>query len=152
MRVISTGDARKVALIAATIDELRKLKWLELTKDFNDSISTEPQKSDKFQCFMMVYTFETTARAKVFRLAYAMARKNGKLKAVWRVKSRPPSYYKRLKNRYKETIKRRTKRKACKRERKRYYKLVPLVRAGNIATLEAKARAIAREALIADLL
>lgn len=152
MRVISTSNKKQVAIIAATVQELRKLKRLELTKDFNAAISTEPQKNEQYQCFMMVYTFQTGARAKVFRLAYAMAKKNGKLKAVKRLKPRAPSYYRSLQKRHKATVKRRKMQRARKREKRRYYRLLPLVRAGKIANIERKAREIARINQIIDLL
>ena len=152
MRVISTGNRNQVAIIAATVQELKKLKRLELTKEFNADISVEPKKSEQYQCFTMVYTFETSARAKVFRLAYAMARKNGKLKAIKRAKPHPPSYYKRLKNQHKMTVKRRKMQRARKREKRRYYRLLPIMRAGRISDLERKAREIARIGVISDLL
>ena len=152
MRLISTGDVRKIAIIAATGAELMRLKRLTILKDFNASITLEPQKNVDYQCFMMVYTFTSKSQAEVFRLAYSIARKNGKLKSINRLYSKrikkPPSYYAAQKARRKA----RRARKQRQIVKRRYIKLIPLLKAGNIATIEAKARQIARELLIADLL
>jgi hypothetical protein len=152
MRVIPTGNSKKIAIIAATAGELLKLKRLEVTREFNDAITLEPQKSEQYQCFMMVYTFDTGSRAKLFRLAYAIARKNGKIRSINRIKTvkthRPPSYYA---HRKQQAKKRRADRQR-KRSRTHYFKLIPLLKAGKIAEVEAKARQIARELAIIDLL
>lgn len=152
MRVVSTGSSKKIAIIAATMGELTRLKWLEMTKGFNDCISLEPQKNEQYQCFMMVYTFEDSARAKLFRLAYAIVKKNGKLRSIKRAKptalTKPPSYYALRKR----NAKKRRAFRQRKRSRTRYFKLVPLLKAGNVRTIEQKARDIARALVIADLL
>jgi hypothetical protein len=149
MRIISTGNKQKVAILAASKAELDKLQRLSLLNQFNANIITQPQKSDTYQCFVVVYEFETAAQARIFRLAYAMAKKNGKLAKIKReYPSKPPRYTAASKA---ATRKRRLRRQR-KRTKTRYLKLIPLLKAGSSRRLEEKARQIARELLIIDLL
>lgn len=152
MRIIPSGSSKKIAIIAATRAELCKLQRLELLKNFNANISLEPQITDKFQCFMVVYAFDTGSQARLFRLAYSLAKRNGKLKNVRREYASTAYKENSYTRRKKEATKRRRLRRARKRARGRYFKLIPILKAGSIAKAEEKARQIAREQVIIDLL
>ncbi len=149
MRIIPTGDRRKIAIIAAKRHELTALQRYEHLKQFNANITTQPEKSEEYQCFVVVYTFDSQPQARLFRLAYSLAK--GRFKHVKRVypsSHKPPSYYAAKK----ASNNRRRLRKQRTRSRKNRVRLIPLMRAGKISDLEAKARQIARELLIIDLL
>lgn len=151
MRIVSTGEVKKIAIIAAEKRELLRLQRLALLKQFNDCITTQPKKADEYQCFIVVYSFDSGSKARLFRLAYALARRNGKLTRIKRPQAsrlKFPSY----KAARKAATNRRRLRKQRKRSRARHFKLVPLLNAGKVHNLEAKAREIARINLIADLL
>jgi hypothetical protein len=95
MRIISTGEVKKIAIIAAEKRELIRLQRLQLLNQFNDYITTQPEKSEQYQCFIVVYTFDDGSKARLFRLAYALARRNGKLARVKRAQTSKltfPSY------------------------------------------------------------
>lgn len=152
MRIIHTENKAQVAIIAATKAELAKLKRLKNTAPFNPYITTEPYKSETYNCFVMVYTFADSQHARLYRLAYAVANKRGAITSIRRAYGhklkRPPSYYAKRK----AATNRRRLRRQRKRTKTRYLKLIPLLKAGNIETIEAKAREIARINVIADLL
>lgn len=151
MRIVSTGNTKKIAIIAAEKRELLRLQRLALLKQFNDCISTQPKKADEYQCFIVVYSFDTGSKARLFRLAYALARRNGKLARIKRPQAsrlKFPCY----KAARKAATNRRRLRKQRKRSRARHFKLVPLLNAGKVRNLEAKARELARINTIADLL
>lgn len=150
MRLIPTKDRNKIAIIAATKLELSRLQTYKHLTQFKAHISTKPEKHEHYQCFWMAYTFETSAQAKLFRLAYSLHA--GRYKHVRRVYPdyrKPPSYIAARKAaRKRQTIRRK---RAYNRRRSRFV-LTPILRAGNIAQIEAKARQIAREQVIIDLL
>jgi hypothetical protein len=150
MRLIPTNDRKKIAIIAATKRELSRLQTYKHLTQFKDNLTLKPEKNEGYQCFMCVYTFETIAQAKLFRLAYGLVK--GRFKHVARVYPsyrRPPSYY--------AAHKASRKKKATHRKRKydrlrKRFRIAPLLKAGNITSIERKARQIARELLIIDLL
>ena len=151
MRIISTGEVKKIAIVAAEKRELIRLQRLQLLNQFNDYITTQPEKSEQYQCFIVVYTFDDGSKARLFRLAYALARRNGKLARVKRAqtsKLKFPSY----KAARKAATRKRRLHRQRKRTKTRYLKLIPLLKAGKVRELEAKAREIARINAIADLL
>ena len=152
MRFIPTGSSQKIAIIAATKAELSKLKRLQILAAFNENITTQPQKSVKYQCFIVVYEFETVSKARLFRLAYALAKRNGKITSLKAPKTMSHSRNLYNKRRRQATARKRRALRQCKRVKRRYIKLIPLLKAGNIETIEAKAREIARINVIADLL
>lgn len=150
MRLIKTESSNKIGVIAATSAELHRLKTRRYVKAFNDSISAQPVKNEEYQCFVMAYTFEDAAQARLFRLAYAQAMRRAKHIKRTPVHKIRLCKWSRARDKKRAVLRR--KRKARKRERKRYYKLLPIVRAGNTATIEQKARELARTLLISDLL
>ena len=150
MRLIPTGSPEKIAIIAATKRELSRLKTYKHLTQFNGYITTEPHLNQEYDCYLMVYTFESGPQARLFRLAYSLALR--RFKHVYRAypsrTKRSPSYYKARKA---ATRKRRLHRQR-KRTKTRYLKLIPLLKAGKVRELEAKAREIARINTISDLI
>lgn len=149
MRLVKTGQPNKIGVIAATRKELADLRHRSTIRIFDDAISLQPVKNEHYQCVVMVYTFEDIARAKLFRLAYSQAMKRTKHVRIRPVQPWKPSNW--YKSQRKAAVKRRRAYRARKRAKTRYFKLIPILKAGNIATIEAKARQIARAAIVADL-
>lgn len=149
MRLVSTKNGLKIGVIAATKRELATLRKRLTISVFDDAISLKPVKNEQYQCFMMVYTFETVARLKLFRLAYSQAMKRTRHIKIAQVhKTKPSPIYK---ARLRANVRKRAAKRRRTKARTHYFKLLPILKAGNIATIEAKARQIAREALVADL-
>ena len=150
MRLVKTKTGTKIGVIAATKGELSRMKNREYMRQFLDAISIQPVKNEQYQCFVMVYSFTDVSRLKLFRLAYAQTMKRTKHVKVARAYK--PKLCKWTKARTRKRADRRRLIRQRKRSRTRYFKLLPLLKAGNITTIEAKAREIARINQIIDLL